>query len=92
MRGLKLKRKTVRLIKFIKDLIWIHNYQNNAKTYNLHFKVKKKTVRVIKFINDLIWKFENWLLFKKLKKKGWISKIKFFILFIIIRISISVTK
>ena len=40
--GLKLKRKTVRVIKFINDLIWIHKYQNNAKTYNLHFKVKKK--------------------------------------------------
>ena len=42
MRGLKFKRKTVRVIKFIKDLIWIHNYPNNAKTYNLPFKVKKK--------------------------------------------------
>ena len=71
-------------------------YTNINKIKQKHIihglKLKRKTVRVIKFINDLIWKFENWLLFKKLKKKGWISKIKFFILFIIIRISISVTK
>ena len=29
IRGLKLKRKTVRVIKFINDLIWVHNYQGN---------------------------------------------------------------
>ncbi len=64
-------------MKYINDLIWIYNYPNNAKTHNSPFKGKKKNS------NDLIWKFENWLLFKKLKKKGWISKINFFILFII---------